>query len=118
MYRKTRKFQKRKEIKTRNFNNSFDYYKRRERKNNDESEIDRVGNKNHRNIKNINTREKVENYSRQVRDRSKDRYERKSHSEKMNKEPIQYLEKTIINDHVNKINFQRYNSKKRLNKKK
>ena len=65
----------------------------------------------------MNTRKEIKNHSRQVRDRDKNRYKRKSHSERINRGPTQYLEETTTNNYVNKTNLQRCDFRKRLNKK-
>ena len=66
----------------------------------------------------MNLKKKIKNHFDQIRNRNKNDHKRKDYFKKMNKELIQYIRKLIINDHVNKINLQRHNSRKRLNKKK
>ena len=66
----------------------------------------------------MNLKKRTKNYLDQIRNRNKNDYKREGHLKEMNEESTQYTRRSITNDHINKINYQRYNLKKKLNKEK
>ena len=78
---------------------------RRRRDNNDEKRTDRFGDKDHGDIKNMDSWKETKNHFCQIRNRDKNSHEWEDHSKRMNEESIQYLEESTINDHVNETNL-------------
>ena len=60
----------------------------------------------------------TKNHFDQIRDRNKNGHKRKDHSKRMNEGSTQYIKRLVTNDHINEINFQRYNSEEKLNEEK
>ena len=63
-------------------------------------------------------KERTRNNFDSIWNKNKNDHRWKDYSKKINKKSIQYLERTIMNDYINKISLSRDNFEKRLNKKK
>ena len=53
----------------------------------------------------MNQKEEIKSYLDQVRNENKNNYKRENYPEKMNEESIQYIERTITNDHVDRTSL-------------
>ena len=62
----------------------------------------------------MNPEKETKDHSGQIRNRDKNDHKWESHSERMDEGPVQYVRKTVTDDHVNETDLQRHNSGKRL----